>query len=104
MSLDHQQREVTRRELTVNLERTGQTPAELAQTLGLTEGEVRAALELDGARPEHVWLLRDQLDRYVEAGGARPHPYSVLTEQARIAARRWFDLTDPVDVSAGAGR
>ena len=45
-----------------------------------------------GNDPADVWQLRDYLEQAVLDGGGQPDPFSVLSEDARSAARAWFDL------------
>jgi len=104
MSLDQRQTAATRDELAINLARSGQTSGGLADVTGLDRSHVRAALQVDGARPEDVWLVRDYLDRVIRSNGGTPLPYSTLTEQARAAARVWFPLRDIDAVLNGSAR
>lgn len=104
MSLDHRERRATSEELHANLERARLTTAEVAQALGRDPVRVQAAMDVAGARPEDVWLVRDFVDRAVRAAGATPTPYSVLTNGARAAASAWFALADVDDVMAQAAR
>ena len=92
MSLNAQERKQTSTELKANLELSELTVEGIAADLDLTSGEVERALEVESARPAHVWLLRDHLEAAVRARGVEPHPYSVLTEGMRAAASRWFGI------------
>lgn len=104
MSLDQRQTAATRDELATNLARSGQTSGGIADVTGLNRSRVRAALQVDGARPEDVWLVRDYLDRVIRSTGGTSLPYSTLTEQARAAARVWFPLRDIDAVMNGSTR
>lgn len=104
MSLNHRQRAATREELRENLELSRRSVADAATDLGISSTRVQAALDVAGARPQDVWLVRDYLDRAIRSNGATPRPYSSLTEQMRAAAQAWFPLADIDDVMNGAAR
>lgn len=88
MSLNAEQRAVTRDELHANLVLSGLTTDELAARLEISPRRVTTALEVQGA-PQTVWLVRDYLENVV---GERAVPYTVLVESARAAAESWFPL------------
>ncbi len=93
MTLDAEQRRRTGAELHANLTRSGLTAATVAQGLGLDAVEVARALDVDPAgRPEVVWWVRDHLHAAVLARGGEPVPFTVLTEDVRASAERWFPL------------
>ncbi len=104
MSLNNSQRSATREELQTNLDLAGLSRAEVSTALGLSTPRVHAAFNVAGARPEDVWLVRDYLDRTIQAAGATPHAYSSLTEGKRAAAQAWFRLSDVEDVVKRASR
>jgi hypothetical protein len=92
MSLTAEQVRRTAAELAANLERAGLSAADLPRLTGWAPERVAAALALRGADPADVWRLRDVLVAAVRRAGRTPVPFTVLTEQARTAASRWFDL------------
>ncbi|MCZ9310182.1 DUF2316 family protein [Corynebacterium uberis] len=94
MSLSVQQLRATAAELRENMLRAGLTPADLPELTGLDARRAAAALAVAGASPADVWLLRDRLDTAVLRAGARPAPYSALTEDMRAAAAAWFGVRD----------
>ncbi|GAA4682744.1 DUF2316 family protein [Frondihabitans cladoniiphilus] len=94
MSLTTRTQAATREELATNLSLAGETPDEIATKIGLSEARVLAALDVAGARPEDVWLVRDYLDHVISEAGGTPRPYSSLSEQMRAAAENWFPLVD----------
>lgn len=102
MSLSSQQRAITRTELQTNLELSGLSRTELEQKLGLDAHRVSDALQVADAEPADVWLLRDYLERVIQARGGIPHPYSYLTAEMRAAAERWFPLRNVDDVLRAA--
>ena len=104
MSLNRSERAATRDELRANLDLSGLTANEVAAGIGLEIERVRDALEVAGARPADVWLVRDYLDREVRAAGAVPKPYSSLTENMRASAQAWFAIADVDEVAARSGR
>lgn len=104
MSLNQRERRATSEELHANLRRAALTTAEVAQALDRDPVRVQAALDVAEARPEDVWLVRDFLERAVQAAGATPTPYSVLTNRARAAASTWFPLADADDATEQAAR
>ncbi|MDF8266128.1 DUF2316 family protein [Luteipulveratus flavus] len=95
MSLDHDERERTRRELRANLELSGLDRQAVASALDLTTDRLDATLDVTPtSRPADVWLLRDFLDRAIRDQGGEPHPWSVLTDDGRRRAARWFRLRE----------
>ncbi|MGY0499284.1 DUF2316 family protein [Nocardia sp. FBN12] len=93
MSLNAEERARTSEELHANLRLTGLTPQEAQAALEFTHEQFESALNCsDIAKPADVWLLRDHLEQLVEDQDGTPVPYTVLTEQARSSARRWFRL------------
>lgn len=61
MSLTPRQRRHTASELRANLRLAGLNEAQLAQKTGWTPERVAATLDVEGASPVDVWLLRDLL-------------------------------------------
>lgn len=98
VSLNKSQRAATHDELQANLALSGLSALSISTDLGLDASRVRAALDVTGARPADVWLVRDYLDRLIRSAGATPRAYSSLTEQNRTAAQAWFSLSDIDDV------
>ncbi|WP_033221837.1 DUF2316 family protein [Kitasatospora phosalacinea] len=92
MSLNAEECARTAAELRANLELTGGDAGRAGAELGFDEQRLAQALDVAGADPEDVWLLRDHLEDLVRAAGREPVPYTVLTEEARAAAERWFPL------------
>ncbi|WP_282203791.1 DUF2316 family protein [Kitasatospora fiedleri] len=90
MSLNDEERVRTAAELRANLELTGVPTDAIRAELGYGEREFEKIMEVTGADPASVWRVRDHLEELVVAAGREPVPYSVLTEQARAAAERWF--------------
>lgn len=71
------------------------TPEQAAADLDLTSARFQAVLDVDGAQdPADVWLLRDYFERAVQDVGGRPVAFTVLTEGARVRARRWCALRE----------
>ncbi|MFB7657433.1 MULTISPECIES: DUF2316 family protein [unclassified Streptomyces] len=93
MSLNADERARTSAELHANLRLSGTDLEEARAALSLTPDRFETALNCsDAAKPSDVWLLRDHFQQLVQDQGGTPEPYTVLTEQARSAARRWFRL------------
>ncbi|GAA2096656.1 DUF2316 family protein [Kitasatospora saccharophila] len=92
MSLNDEERARTAAELRANLELTGLDADRAGAELGFDGGRLAQVLAVAGADPADVWLLRDHLEDLVRAAGREPVPYTVLTEEARAAAERWFPL------------
>ncbi|MFE1319783.1 DUF2316 family protein [Kitasatospora phosalacinea] len=92
MSLNAEERARTAAELRANLELAGVGADRVGVELGFVDGQLAEALGVTGADPADVWLLRDHLEDLVRAAGREPVPYTVLTEEARAAAERWFPL------------
>jgi hypothetical protein len=89
MSLNREEIRRTSAELHANLELSGLSVAQL----GLSEDEAQQTLDVTRrSSPATVWLVRDHLEAAVTARGGVPHPYTVLTENMRSAADRWFGL------------
>lgn len=99
MSLTMSQRMATSAELWHNLIMSGAGEEIVRIGLGMEPQQFRAAMDLTAeSRPEDTWLLRDYLEKLVVSVGGTPLPYTVLTEEARAAARRWFPLREAPEV------
>ena len=86
---------ITRSELQANLALCGLGVDQVAADLDLTPDYVSALLALSGAQdPADVWLLRDYLEQAVLDSGGTPQPFTVLTEDSRKLAHRWFRLRE----------
>lgn len=94
MSLNRRQIAATRKELAANLALSGLTTAEISSALSWDTHKVEAAADISKASPQDVWLLRDYLNLKIKNHGGTPLPYSTLTDQSRLMAQRWFELTD----------
>ena len=94
MALNKRERAVTGDELRANLELSGLSESDLQRTLGIDGDRLDAALEVTGADPIDVWLVRDYLERVLVERGQKPVPFSVLTPGARLAAEKWLALYD----------
>jgi len=102
MTLTADERRRTSHELGCNLALSGLTEQQVADELGYTRARLGSALAVEGADPVDVWRLRDHLDRAARDQGAVPVAYTVLTEQARGDARRWFELRPDTTRTAAA--
>lgn len=94
MSLNDAERRRTSDELKSNFALSGLTSTEVAADLQFTPKRLQSTLEATGD-PVDVWELRDYLEHAAKDAGEQPIPYSVLTEQSRLLARRWFRLREP---------
>lgn len=93
MSLDRAEQQRTSEELRANQRLSGASDQQLAEQLDFSTQQVEDTLAVaDASAPQDVWLLRDHLEDLVLALGGTPVRYSVLTEQARQSAARWFPL------------
>lgn len=93
MSLNEAQRRDPATELSENLSRSGLTESRASNQAQLDSQRFRAALNVSpDADPVDVWRVRDFLDQAVRDNGQQPVTYLVLTEEARQAARRWFNI------------
>lgn len=92
MSLNRRQLEQNAQELRANLERSGLSVAQVAQSLGVPPDRVQEALDGGEGDPVLVWHLRDALQAAVQATGQEPVPFTVLTEDQRAAARGRFGI------------
>ncbi|MEV5683413.1 DUF2316 family protein [Streptomyces sp. NPDC052164] len=93
MSLNDEQRARTKDELLANFRLAGTTPEEVQAHLDFTSQQFDDTINLrEQCTPQDVWLLRDHLEKLVQARGGTPAPYSVLTRRARLAAALWFPL------------
>lgn len=106
MSLNDDERKQTSAELKQNAERSSLPARVIQKALGFSEARLEAALHVSpSCDPVDVWVLRDFLDEAVVHTGAQPASYSVLTDEARADAQRWFDLREapPVPKSDAPG-
>ena len=94
MSLNKRERAATSEELRANLELSGLSETELQRTLGLSDDQYERVLDVTGADPIDVWLVRDYLERVILDRGSKPVPFTVLTPAARVTAEKWFALYD----------
>jgi len=94
MALNKRERTATSDELRANLELSGLSENDLQLRLGLTDDQLEAVLGVTGADPVDVWLVRDYLERVIVERGAKPVPFTALTQSARASAERWFALYD----------
>ncbi|WP_371484021.1 DUF2316 family protein [Kitasatospora sp. NBC_00315] len=95
MTLNDTERRRTSRELKADLALSGLTPQEAAADLGFTAQRLLFTLDVSpGADPVDVWQLHDYLVRAAQDAGRSPAPATVLTEPARLLARRWFRLRE----------
>lgn len=93
MSLNDEQLEGTRRELARNRELSELTVETIAVELQWEMSRLERTLAIDaGSDPADIWMLRDLLERTVRENGGTPERYSVLTEDMRSSAQRWFGL------------
>ncbi|WP_062460928.1 DUF2316 family protein [Demequina soli] len=93
MSLTRTEVARTGRELAANLERSGITREQAADDLGFSARRLTETLRVGPASdPADVWLLRDYLDRAIRERGDIPQAWTVLTDEARLRAARWFAL------------
>lgn len=91
MSLTDRERAATAREIAANLELSGLTLDQLGELTGLGRARLEAALAVTQSRhPADVWLVRDAVEAAAKDAGSTPVPYSVLTDEMRGAAERWF--------------
>lgn len=94
MSLNRRQTATTREELRINRQLSGLSADAIASALGLTPERVQSSLDVSGAAPQDVWLVRDFVELTIRRAGDTPHPYTSLMESARAAAEGWFPLRD----------
>jgi len=94
MALNKRQRAATSDELRANLELSGLNENDLQLRLGITDEQLESALEVTGADPIDVWLVRDYLERVIVERGAKPVPFTALTQAARASAEQWYALYD----------
>lgn len=94
MSLNRSEMAQTALDLNRHLDAARLSIPELADWLGLRTQVVEDVLAMNGdATPATVWLVRDALDQAVSAAGGSADGWSVLTDQARTMAQRWFALS-----------
>jgi len=93
MSLSNAERLATSQELQENLLLSDLTNLQVATDLGYSLSRLAATVALSaGNDPADVWQLRDYLQQAVRDSGVEAAPFTVLTEQSRSAAQRWFGL------------
>jgi hypothetical protein len=94
MALNKRQRAATSDELRANLELSGLSENDVQLRLGFTDDQLDSALEVTGADPIDVWLVRDYFERVIVERGAKPVAFTVLTQAARASAEQWYALYD----------
>ena len=82
----------TRRELRENFERLGYPMDRVARATEMTEDEVQAVLDMQGAWPSQVWELRDYLEDMLDAEGIEMEPFTALADHG---ANRWYCYETP---------
>ena len=93
MSLNADERRTTSEELRANLLLSDLSETEVLDTLDLTPSQLERILDVSPeADPADVWLVRDFILQTLEGQSREPRPFTVLTEQARTDAQRWFGL------------
>ncbi|WP_417215597.1 DUF2316 family protein [Arthrobacter sp.] len=103
MTLKPAERQATGEQLAANFERSGLSREQVCEDLEFTEDELDASLELrEMVDPVDVWVLRDYLELAVRQAGADPVEYTVLTEEARTEAYKWYVLRDAPQPGTGA--
>ena len=91
MTLKPAERQATSEQLTANLGLSGLTRQQVCEDLDFSDDELEASLELrELVDPVDVWVLRDYLELAVRQAGAEPVAYTVLTEEARTEAYKWY--------------
>jgi hypothetical protein len=80
-------------ELRANLALSGETAAQVADALGVSDKELKVVLGVNGADAVLIWKTRAYLETAVRDLGLTPHRYSTPDPQAHVPATRWFGLT-----------
>lgn len=102
MSWKPDERHATSEELAANLSRSGLSREHVCEDLEFSDHALEAALELrDLVDPVDVWVLRDYLEQAARDAGAEPAVYTVLTEDARTEAYKWFELRQAPQTGSG---
>ncbi|MDN5754408.1 MAG: DUF2316 family protein [Arthrobacter sp.] len=102
MTLKPAERQVTSEELAKNLSLSGRSREQVCEDLEFSDEALDAALELrELVDPVDVWVLRDYLEQTARDAGAEPAAYTVLTEEARTEAYRWFELRQAPRAGSG---
>lgn len=103
MTLKPAERQATSEQLAANFERSGLTREQVCVDLEFSDDELDAALELrELVDPVDVWVLRDYLELAVRQAGAEPVEFTVLTEEARTEAYKWYILRDAPQPGTGS--
>lgn len=82
----------TRRELRENFARLGYPMERVTRDTRMTEDEIQAVLDMEGARPSQVWELRDYLEDMLDAEGIEMEPFTALADHG---ANRWYPYETP---------
>ena len=82
----------TKAELQENYRRLGYPLSRVLADTGLSERQVQAVLEMSGANPSHVWMMRDYLEDMLRAEGKEIYPWTRLADHS---ANRWFHYETP---------
>ncbi|MFT4199355.1 DUF2316 family protein [Gordonia sp. (in: high G+C Gram-positive bacteria)] len=93
MSLDAEETRRTGDELRANMALSTLNVTQVADDLDWDVGRVADTLAMSGGQdPADVWELRDYLVQAIRDRGEKPVPFTVLTDQGRLQADRWFGL------------
>ncbi|GAA1361952.1 hypothetical protein GCM10009596_20850 [Arthrobacter rhombi] len=104
MTLKPAERQATSEQLAANFERSGLSREQVCEDLEFSDNELDASLELrDMVDPVDVWVLRDYLELAVRQADAEPVEFTVLTEEARTEAYKWYILRDAPQPGSAAG-
>lgn len=102
MTLKRAERQATSEQLAANLALSGLTRGQVCEDLDFSDAELEAALELrELVDPVDVWVLRDYLELAVRQSGGEPVEYTVLTEEARTEAYKWYVLREAPQPGTG---
>lgn len=82
----------TAQELQENYRRLAYPEERVLADTKLSSRQLQRVLQVNGADPGHVWMVRDYLEEMLQKEGKEVYPFSRLADHS---ANRWFSYEKP---------